>query len=157
MERRELSSSNDNSELAFLNEWLDSHIQDAQYGLRKPLLITEFGKSWKDSGFNTNQRDAIFNTVYYKVYSSAKRGGAAAGGLFWQLLTEGMDSYRDGYEIVLSQNPSTANVIARQCHKLFQIRKIYARIRNAEMWKRAHAIRREQWLARNKRKEPIGN
>lgn len=151
-----LSSSNDQNQLSFLNNWLDTHIQDAQYILRKPVFITEFGKSWKDPSFNTYQRDLLFNTVYSKIYSSARRGGAAAGGLFWQLLTEGMDSFGDGYDIVLSQSPSTANVIAQQSHKLYQIRKIFARIRNAQMWKRARAIRRAEWLARNKGKR-IGN
>lgn len=151
-----LTSSNEQYQLSFLNNWLNAHIQDAQYILRKPILLAEFGKSTKDPGFSTHQRDLLFNTVYYKIYSSAKRGGAAAGGLFWQLLTEGMDSFRDGYEIVLSQSPSTANVIAQQSHKLYQIRKIFARMRNMERWKRARAIRRAQWLARNGGKQ-IGN
>ncbi|KAL2497783.1 Mannan endo-1 [Abeliophyllum distichum] len=144
-----LSSSNDENQLSFLNNWLNGHIQDAQYVLKKPLLLTEFGKSWKDPGFSPYQRDMLFNTVYYKIYVSAKRGGAAAGGLFWQLLTEGMDTFRDGYEIVLSDNSSTANVISQQARKLYQIRKIFARMRNLEMWKRA---RRAQRLARNRGK-----
>ncbi|KAF5464059.1 hypothetical protein F2P56_014170, partial [Juglans regia] len=142
-----LPSSNDQFQLSFLNNWLNAHIQDAQYILRKPILLTEFGKSWKVAGFSTYQRDLLFNTVYYKIYSSAKRGGAAAGGLFWQLLSEGMDSFRDGYEIVLSQSPSTANIIAQQSHKLHQIRKFFERMRNIERWKRAMATRRAQWLA----------
>ncbi|KAF5752994.1 Glycosyl hydrolase superfamily protein isoform 1 [Tripterygium wilfordii] len=151
-----LSNSNDQSQLSFLNNWLDIHIQDAQYTLRKPILLAEFGKSWKDTGFNTNQRDMMFNTVYYKIYSSAKRGGAAAGGMFWQLLTEGMDSFQDGYGIVLSQSSSTANVISQQSHKLYQIRKIFARMRNVERWKRARAARRNRWSGRNRGKG-IGN
>ncbi|XP_015889981.3 mannan endo-1,4-beta-mannosidase 7 [Ziziphus jujuba] len=151
-----LSSSNDQAQLSFLNNWLNSHIQDAQYILRKPLLITEFGKSWKDPGYSTYQRDLLFNTVYYKIYLSAKRGGAAAGGLFWQLLTEGMDAFGDGYEIVLSQSPSTANVIAQQSHKLYQIRRIFARMRNIQKWKRARAARRDQWRGGNRGKR-IGN
>ncbi|KAK9948572.1 hypothetical protein M0R45_004141 [Rubus argutus] len=151
-----LSSSNDQYQLSFLNNWLNTHIQDSQYILRKPILITEFGKSRKDPGFSTYQRDILFNTVYYKIYFSAKRGGAAAGGLFWQLLTQGMGSFGDGYEVVLSQSPSTANVIAQQSHKLYQIRKIFTRMRNAQRGKRARAIRRAEWLARNKGK-PIGN
>ncbi|XP_030523690.1 mannan endo-1,4-beta-mannosidase 7 [Rhodamnia argentea] len=134
-----VSSSNNQYQLSFLSSWLNSHIQDAQYVLRKPLLLTEFGKSWKDPGFSTYQRDQLFNMVYYKVYASAKRGGAAAGSLFWQLLTEGMDSFRDGYEVVLSQSPSTANVIAYQSHKLYQIRKIFARMRNVDRWNRARS------------------
>lgn len=147
-----LSSSNNENQLSFLNNWLDGHIQDAQFVLNKPILITEFGKSLKDPGFSSYQRDVLFNTVYYKIYASARHGGAAAGGLFWQLLTEGMDSFRDGYEIVLSENSSTANVISQQAHKLYQIRKIFARMRNFEMWRRA---RRAQRLARNRGK-PIG-
>ncbi|KAL2520571.1 Mannan endo-beta-1 [Forsythia ovata] len=147
-----LSSSNNENQLSFLNNWLNGHIQDAQYVLKKPLLLTEFGKSWKDHNFSPYQRDMLFNTVYYKIYASAKRGGAAAGGLFWQLLTEGMDTFRDGYEIVLSENSSTANVISQQARKLYQIRKIFARRRNLEMWRRA---RRAQRLARNRGK-PIG-
>lgn len=141
-----LSSSNDQNQLSFLDNWLSTHIQDAQYLIRKPLLITEFGKSWKDPGFSSYQRDLLFNKVYTKIYSSAKHGGPAAGGLFWQLLSEGMESsFGDGYEIVLSQSSSTANVIAQQSHKLYQIRKIFARMRNVERWKRARA----QWSARN--------
>ncbi|KAJ6378829.1 hypothetical protein OIU78_028952 [Salix suchowensis] len=153
-----LSSSSDQSQLSFLNKWLDTHIQDAQNILRKPILVAEFGKSWKDPGFSTYQRDLVFNTVYYKIYSSAKRGGAAAGGLFWQLLTEGMDNFRDGYDIVLGQPSSTANIIAQQAHKLHQIRKIFQRMRNVERWKRARAARarRSRWQGGNKGKR-IGN
>ncbi|KGN48849.1 mannan endo-1,4-beta-mannosidase 7 [Cucumis sativus] len=136
-----LSSSNDQYQLSFLNNWISTHIQDAESILRKPILLTEFGKSWKVPGYSTNERDLLFNTVYSKIYASARRGGAAAGGLFWQLLTEGMDSFRDGYEIILSQNPSTANVITQQSRRLYQIRRIYARMRNIERWKRARAAR----------------
>ncbi|KAK6125672.1 hypothetical protein DH2020_040598 [Rehmannia glutinosa] len=144
-----LSSSNDESQLSFLSNWVDAHIQDAQYILHKPLLITEFGKSWKDPNFSPYQRDRLFNTVYLKIYASAKRGGAAAGGLFWQLLADGMDSFRDGYEIIIDENSSTANVISQQAHKLYQIRKIFSRMKKLEMWKRAHA-RKAQWLDGNK-------
>lgn len=151
-----LSSSNDRDQLSFLNNWLDTHIQDAQHILRKPILLAEFGKSRKDPGYSTYQRDVMFNTVYYKIYSSAKRGGAAAGGLFWQLLTEGMDAFRDGYEIVLSQSPSTANVITQQAHKLYQIRKIFARMRNVERRKRSRGMRRRQRQGGNRGRR-IGN
>lgn len=146
------SSSSDDAQLSFLNDWLNNHIQDAQNILRKPLLFTEFGKSSKSSGYSTYQRDMVFNTVYTAIYSSARSGGAAVGGLFWQLLTEGMDSFRDGYEIILSESPSTATVISQQSHKLYVLRKMYARLRNIQKWRRAKAIRRAQWLNRNKGK-----
>ena len=131
-----LSGLNEQTQLSFLNNWLGAHIQDAQNILQKPVLLTEFGKSWKDPGFSIYQRDQLFKAVYYQIYSSARRGGAGAGGLFWQLLTEGMDSFRDGYDIVLSQSPSTANVIAQQSRKLDQIRRMFAR--NMERWKIPH-------------------
>lgn len=110
---------------------------DAQYALRKPIIVTEFGKSWKVAGYSDYKRDQIFNSVYYKIYASAKRGGAAGGALFWQLLTEGMESFQDGYGLMLGQSSSTANLIAQQSHKLYQLRKIFARMRNISRWKRA--------------------
>ncbi|XP_024974705.1 mannan endo-1,4-beta-mannosidase 7 [Cynara cardunculus var. scolymus] len=152
-----LTSYDDQSQLNFLNDWLRTHIQDAQYVLKKPLLLTEFGKSAKDPNFSTYQRDRLFNLVYNNIYMSAKHGGAAAGGLFWQLLAEGMESFGDGYDIVLSQASSTTNLISQQGHKLYQVRKIFARMRNVQRWKRARAARRAQWLAWKRGLKPIGN
>lgn len=97
--------------------------------LENPLLLTEFGKSWKYNSFSSNERDALFDDVYFKIYSSAKCGGPAAGGLFWQLLTKGMDNFQDGHEIVHCDSPSTANVIAQQSHKFHLIQKTFARMR----------------------------
>ncbi|XP_008800703.1 mannan endo-1,4-beta-mannosidase 1-like isoform X2 [Phoenix dactylifera] len=147
-----LSNSNDQAQLAFLNTWLDSHIQDARNILRKPLLLTEFGKSWKDPGFSSSQRDALFNTVFSKIYWSARTGGATAGGLFWQLLTEGMDSFRDGYEIILNETPSTAKMIAAHCRRLHYLVKLYARMRDIEQLEKAKAMRRKQQHDANKGK-----
>ncbi|XP_011623587.1 mannan endo-1,4-beta-mannosidase 7 [Amborella trichopoda] len=147
-----LSGSNYETQLSFLGSWLNTHIQDAETILRKPLLLAEFGNSWKDPGFNEYQRDMLFNTVYNSIYASARRGGATVGGLFWQLLAEGMDSYRDGYEIVLTQNPSTVNIITQQSHKLTYLSRLFARWRNIEKLKRARSIRRAQWLARTRGK-----
>ncbi|KAK4390704.1 Mannan endo-1,4-beta-mannosidase 7 [Sesamum angolense] len=124
-----LTSQSDEAQLSFLNDWLNSHIQDVQTVLQKPLLFAEFGKSCKDAGYDTYKRDELFNTVYSAIYSSARGGGVAAGGLFWQLLTEGMDNFRDGYEIVFSESPSTASLIAEQSQKLNKIRQKYARLR----------------------------
>ena len=134
-----LPGSSDETQLSFLKSWLNDHIQDAQKILQKPVLIGEFGKSLKSSG-NT-QREELFNTVYSAIYSSASGGGAAVGGLFWQLLAAGLDSFRDGYEIILSENPSIASVIAQESQKLGRIRKMYARLRNIEKWKRAREIK----------------
>jgi mannan endo-1,4-beta-mannosidase len=72
--------------------------------LQKPLLVVEFGKSRRDPGYGSDaQRDAVFGTVYAKVYQSARAAGLLAGALFCQLLAVGMDSYGDGYEVVLGR------------------------------------------------------
>ncbi|KAK7837246.1 mannan endo-1 [Quercus suber] len=134
-----LPGSSDENQLSFLKSWLNDHIQDAQKILHKPVLFAEFGKSLKSSG--NKQRDELFNTVYSTIYSSASGGGAAVGGLFWQLLAAGLDNFRDGYEIILSENPSIASVIAQESQKLGKIRKMYARLRNIEKWKRAREIK----------------
>lgn len=152
-----LTNYDDQTQLNFLNNWLRTHIRDAQYVLKKPLLLTEFGKSVKDPNFSTYKRDQLFNLVYNNIYLSAKHGGAAAGGLFWQLLAEGMESFGDGYDIVLSQRSSTTNIISQQGRRLYQIRKIFARMRNVQRWKRARAARRAQWLNWKRGVKPIGN
>lgn len=142
-----LSGSSFEAQLSFLNGWVRDHIQDAQNVLQKPVLFAEFGRSLKESGYNTNQRDQIFDTVYSAIYSSARGGGAAFGGLFWQLLVEGMDSYRDGYEVILSESSSTVTLIAQESQKLGHIRRMYEKLRNIEKWKKARDIRRAQWWA----------
>ncbi|XP_010484638.1 PREDICTED: mannan endo-1,4-beta-mannosidase 7-like [Camelina sativa] len=135
------ASASEQSKMDFLNKWLNAHIQDAQNVLRKPIIVAEFGKSTKKQGYSPAERDIVFNTVYGKIYESAKRGGAAAGGLFWQLLGNGMDNFQDGYGIILNQSSSTVNVIAQQSRKLTLIRKIFARMINVEKWKRARGHR----------------
>ncbi|XP_027353756.1 mannan endo-1,4-beta-mannosidase 7-like [Abrus precatorius] len=140
-----LSSSGYEDQMSFLGRWLNEHIQDAQNTLHKPLLFAEFGISTKNFGSNPTQRDRLFNTVYSAIYSSASSGGAAVGGLFWQLLAEGMDSFRDGYEVVLGESPSTATLIAQESQKLNRIRKMYARLRNIEKWNKAKEIKGSQW------------
>lgn len=144
-----LPNSSEESQLSFLNDWLNIHIQDAQNILQKPIILAEFGKSLRTS--SVSQRDQIFNIVYSATYYSARGGGAAAGSMFWQLLTEGMDSYGDGYEVIFSKNPSTEGIIFDQSQKLNKIRKMFARLRNIEKWKRARNAGRAGKGGRNNR------
>ncbi|KEH36174.1 putative mannan endo-1,4-beta-mannosidase [Medicago truncatula] len=131
-----LSNSGYEDQISFLRGWLNEHIQDAQNILHKPLLFAEFGISSKNLGSSNNstKRDQFFNTVYSAIYSSASGGGTAVGGLFWQLLAEGMDSFRDDYEVILAESPSTATLIAQESQKLKRIRKMYARLKNIDKW-----------------------
>ncbi|PKI35596.1 hypothetical protein CRG98_044050 [Punica granatum] len=56
--------------------------------------------------------------IYGAIYGSASSGGPCVGGLFWQLLARGMSNMADGYEVILEENPSTANVISQQSWRL---------------------------------------
>lgn len=95
-----------------MRKWAQAHIEDTAQLIKKPLVITEFGKSLK--GATAGQRDAFFGVAYDAIYSSARAGGPLRGGLFWQLLGQGMDNANDGYQIVFPTSPSTANVILKQ-------------------------------------------
>ncbi|KAF7824945.1 mannan endo-1,4-beta-mannosidase 5-like [Senna tora] len=85
----------------------------------------EFGMSKKKEGYNISARDSFMNAVYSRIYSLAIDGGTFSGALVWQLMDEGMDSYFDGYEIVLSQNNSTTTVLNQQSYKMIQLDTIH--------------------------------
>ncbi|KAL5129651.1 Mannan endo-1,4-beta-mannosidase 5 [Glycine soja] len=120
-----LTGQNDTMQMAFMQRWMTSHWEDSRTILKKPLVFTEFGKSKKDPGYSIHARDSFMNVVYSSIYSFAQNGGTFAGGLVWQLLDEGMDPYDDGYEIVLSQNPSTSSVISQQSSKMVALEHIH--------------------------------
>ncbi|KAJ3671594.1 hypothetical protein LUZ60_007673 [Juncus effusus] len=110
-----LSGQNDGSQTTFVERWMWSHWEDARTIIKKPLIFAEFGKSKKDAGYTENERDTYINAVYTNIYSYARTGGGSlAGGLVWQIMAEGMDSYYDGYEIILPRDPSTTALISKQ-------------------------------------------
>ncbi|KAM7511484.1 hypothetical protein LguiB_010359 [Lonicera macranthoides] len=113
-----LSGQNEVAQMAFMERWMSSHWEDSRTTLKKPLVIAEFGKSSKDPGYTLSARDTFMNTIYKSIYSFARSGGTLGGGLVWQLIAGGMDSYYDGYQIVLPANPSTARVISGQSHAM---------------------------------------
>ncbi|PIN11618.1 Mannan endo-1,4-beta-mannosidase [Handroanthus impetiginosus] len=112
------SSENENEQMGFMEKWMWNHWQDAKTILKKPLVIAEFGMSSKDSGFSLNERELYMGNVYRDIYKYARTGGTMSGSLVWQLVAEGMDGYHDGYEIILSQRPSTAGILSRQSHAM---------------------------------------
>ncbi|KAL5982849.1 Mannan endo-1,4-beta-mannosidase 2 [Asimina triloba] len=113
-----LSGQNDEAQLAFMQRWMDSHWSDSTQILKKPLVVAEFGKSKKDPGYSLGSRDSYLTAVYQNIYNAARSGGAVGGGLVWQIMAAGMDSYFDGYEIILPQDPSTTAVITTQSHQI---------------------------------------
>ncbi|EYU22711.1 hypothetical protein ABFS82_03G124100 [Erythranthe guttata] len=112
-----LSGQNDDAQMGFMRRWMTSHWTDSRTLLKKPMVFTEFGRSSKDPGFSIASRDSFLNAIYSNIYSLA-RGGGIGGGLVWQIVAQGMESYSDGYEIVLSENLSTSSIISQQSRQM---------------------------------------
>ncbi|XP_076946665.1 mannan endo-1,4-beta-mannosidase 5-like [Bidens hawaiensis] len=110
-----LSGKDEDTQMAFMRRWSCTHFKDSKTILKKPLVVAEFGKSSKDDPhFDINKRDSYMKAVYRNIYMEARNGGTVGGGLVWQIMAEGMGSYGDGYEIILSENPSTNRIMSRQ-------------------------------------------
>ncbi|CAL5055953.1 unnamed protein product [Urochloa decumbens] len=118
-------ASND-EQVEFMRRWMASHAGDAAAALRKPLLVAEFGWSARSDGVRAvvPVRDAYFGMVYDAIYASARAGGPLAGGLFWQVMEAGMESWTDGYDVVLGRSPSTAAVVARECARITSLNQV---------------------------------
>ncbi|KMT20742.1 hypothetical protein BVRB_1g007140 [Beta vulgaris subsp. vulgaris] len=126
-----LSGSTGEAQLLFLSQWVQQHILDSLNILKKPVVFAEFGKSYKVAGYTSSDRNQLYNITYSSIYTSASEGGPATGGLFWQLLANGMDNFRDGYEIVLGEEPNITGIIFGESHKLSRLKK-YSQVRNTE-------------------------
>ncbi|CAL0304861.1 unnamed protein product [Lupinus luteus] len=106
----------DEERMVFLQGWIDSHRNDSITILKKPLIIEEFGKIIKG---NIEYRDSFMSDVYSYIYEVAKNSdGGVAAGMVWQIMSEGMESYSDRYEIVLSQSPSATKIIRDQSTRM---------------------------------------
>ncbi|TVU44310.1 hypothetical protein EJB05_03746, partial [Eragrostis curvula] len=107
---------------AFFRNWTRSHLRDTELYLAKPLLVTEYGKFiWDAEYSNRTQRDYFLGTVLDSIYESARDGGPLVGGAFWQLLDDGMDTFRDGYEIVLPEDRRAAAIIGNHSRQLAKL------------------------------------
>nr|GMD13183.1 mannan endo-1,4-beta-mannosidase 5 [Ipomoea batatas] len=109
-----VSGESDDAQMEFMENWMRSHWEDAKTVLKKPLVLSEFGKSSRDGGFSIAVRDSFLTTVYKNTYDLAKAGGTMAGSMVWQLMAHDMGAWDDGYSIVLPENSSTAGVISGQ-------------------------------------------
>ncbi|XP_061366249.1 mannan endo-1,4-beta-mannosidase 4-like [Gastrolobium bilobum] len=116
-----LSGSNEVAQAAFVDKWVQAHIQDSKNVLGKPIILGEFGKSSKSLGYSVEERDDYIRKLYNAIYSSASSGGPCAGGLFWHLMAQGLDSFHDGYEIIFVESPSTTRVIDHQSRKMLSL------------------------------------
>ncbi|KAL2252474.1 UNVERIFIED_CONTAM: putative mannan endo-1,4-beta-mannosidase 9 [Sesamum indicum] len=110
--------SNDQAQNEFVEKWIQAHINDSQSILRKPLVLSEFGKSSRSSGYTVEARNTYFGLIFDRVYGCARTRGPCGGALFWQVMAEGMENWSDGYEVVLEQSPTTAGVIDQQSRRI---------------------------------------
>ncbi|KAL6315366.1 hypothetical protein AAG906_000474 [Vitis piasezkii] len=78
-----LSGQNESAQMAFMQRWM------------------------QNQGYSLGARDQYLSTVYQSMNNFESTGGGISGSLVWQLMAEGMDSYGDGYGIILSQDAST--------------------------------------------------
>ncbi|KAK6925712.1 Glycoside hydrolase, family 5 [Dillenia turbinata] len=113
-----LAGQNEDAQMAFVQRWLTSHWTDSKTIVKKPMVFAEFGKSKKDPGYSTSGRDSFLSTIYDSIYNLARSGGSIGGGLVWQVMPEGLDSYYDGYEIILSKDLSTVSVMSQQSRRM---------------------------------------
>ncbi|KAF7091365.1 hypothetical protein CFC21_093956 [Triticum aestivum] len=107
-----LPGSTREQQVDFWKTWMASHIEDTAKALRKPLVVAEFG--WNSVGNAVAARDDYFRMVYDAIYASVKGGGPCAGGLFWQVLAPGMESWADRYAVVLEGSSTTAAIVSQE-------------------------------------------
>ncbi|KAL0463377.1 UNVERIFIED_CONTAM: putative mannan endo-1,4-beta-mannosidase 9 [Sesamum latifolium] len=110
--------SNDQAQEEFVEKWIQAHINDSQSILGKPLVVSEFGKSSRSSGYTVEARNTYFGLIFDRVYGCARTRGPCGGALFWQVMALGMENWSDGYEVVLEQSPTTAGVIDQQSRRI---------------------------------------
>ncbi|CAL5208750.1 unnamed protein product [Lathyrus oleraceus] len=116
---RWLVNKTERAKSVYVDKWIVAHLKDADTLLRKPIILAEFGKSSRESpGYNIAKKDNYFKKIYNAISTGATSGGSCAGGIFWQLLSPGMDSYGDGYEVILENSPTTAQIIKEQSTKM---------------------------------------
>ncbi|KAK3404231.1 hypothetical protein EUGRSUZ_K00551 [Eucalyptus grandis] len=113
-----LPKASEADQTAFVDKWVQAHIQDSNTILNMPIILGEFGKLSKSAGYSVAKRDSYFGTLYDAIYASSSNRGSCAGGLFWWVFAQGMDSLSDGYEVILDQSPSTASIIAQQSRRI---------------------------------------
>ncbi|KAL8188622.1 hypothetical protein R6Q57_029783 [Mikania cordata] len=104
--------------LMFVSKWMRSHIEDGDQVLKKPVMFTEFGLSDQNKGFDPQQRDRFYKTVFDVIYESAKKKGAGGGSFAWQFFVEGMEEYNDDFGIVPWKRASTYEIITQHTCRL---------------------------------------
>lgn len=104
--------------LRYISSWVDSHLNDSEHILKKPVLFSEVGYLQHVDGNSTVDRDILLRVVYDKIYDSARKLQAGGGALIWQLMVEGTHMYHDDFSLVARDHPSTYKLIMEQSCRL---------------------------------------
>lgn len=104
--------------LKYVKKWVNSHIEDGDKILHKPVLFAEMGLSNRVNNFEQSHRDKFYRTIYDIIYKSAKNNRAGAGAFIWQFMVGGMQEYHDDFWIIPWERPSTYRLIIEQSCKL---------------------------------------
>ncbi|EMS62212.1 Mannan endo-1,4-beta-mannosidase 6 [Triticum urartu] len=104
--------------LRYLSSWVDSHLNDSEHILKKPVLFSEVGYLQHVEGNSTVDRDILLRVVYDKIYDSARKLQAGGGAFIWQLMVEGTHMYHDDFSLVAHDHPSTYKLITEQSCRL---------------------------------------
>lgn len=68
----------------FFQDWIDSHQQAGEEELQMPVVLEEFGGKLENG-----RRREVYEIAYKHHLESARRGGAGAGVMFWDLYHSG--------------------------------------------------------------------
>lgn len=104
--------------LEYVSLWMQSHIDDGDKELKKPVMFTEFGYSNLNEDYKPSQRDKFFKVVFDVLYESAKKNGSGAGSFLWQLA---MEDYNDDFGMVPWERPSMDHIITKHSCRLARL------------------------------------
>lgn len=104
--------------LEFARKWVQSHFEDGDKQLKKPIMLAEFGLSSQNKDFDPSHREKLIKVVYDIIYKSAKRNRAGAGSLIWQFFVKGMEDFHDDFGMIPWEKKSTFDLITGQSCRL---------------------------------------
>lgn len=107
--------------LKFIGKWMQSHIEDGDNVLKKPVVVTEFGLSNEIKNFEPSKRDKFNKVILDIIYKSAKKNRSGAGSFIWQFFVEGMEEFNDEFGMVPWERPDTFQLFTEQSCRLAKV------------------------------------
>ncbi len=94
------NTASEENKVEFAVGWLNAHVEACTGALKKPLILSEFGK--QRSTTTGCGREVYFQTVLSRCLEHMQDGKPLAGSLFWTAAAESYADY-DGFTIYLPQ------------------------------------------------------